>query len=64
MESSGNNILWFVNTDIQGISYSRNFYSVAFAETCERDDIEILDYNNISAGISSSGFLFNTMVLK
>ncbi len=64
MECSGNNVLWFVNTDIQGISHSQNLYSVAFAETCERDDFEILDHNNISAGISSSGFLFNTAGIK
>ena len=52
--------LWFVNSyDGSSVYPSKSLYSLKLSDGILRDDYAFLDINNIKAGISSSGFLFN-----
>ncbi len=56
--------LWFVNSEISltTLPRTKNIYSFTFSESVLRDDFESLNINNVKAGISSSGYLFNDYI--
>ncbi|MFZ4399845.1 MAG: T9SS type A sorting domain-containing protein [Bacteroidales bacterium] len=56
--------IWYVNSyDGSSIYPSRSLYSFKLSDGILRDDYAFLDVNNVKAGISSSGFLFNDYLL-
>lgn len=55
--------LWFVNSNMgNGATILSNLYSFILSDGDQRDDYNSLDINNVKAGISSSGYLFNDYV--
>jgi hypothetical protein len=56
--------LWFVNSEISltTLPRTKNLYSFIFSESVFRDDFELLNINNVKAGISSSGYLFKDYI--